>query len=136
MRDRGTASRISSCSSRGCSPRGERIFERFGLFYLIALGEGILTTGTAIAANLEGPLILLTGTVALAGSVAIWWCYFYRLEQETLDRLASAADHFRPGVVAGNTFMVLLAALILVAVGDELVISHPLECDMHAPASA
>jgi low temperature requirement protein LtrA len=106
---------------------GERIFERFGLFYLIALGEGILTTGTAIAANLEDPLILLTGTVALAGSVAIWWCYFYRLEKETLDRLASAADHFRPGVVAGNTLMVLLAALILVAVGDELVISHPLE---------
>jgi low temperature requirement protein LtrA len=106
---------------------GERIFERFGLFYLIALGEGILTTGMAIAGHLEDPLILLTGTVALTGSVAIWWCYFYRLERETLDRLESAADHFRPGVLAGNTLMVLLAALILVAVGDELVISHPLE---------
>jgi low temperature requirement protein LtrA len=70
---------------------GERIFERFGLFYLIALGETILATGQAIADNLADPLILVTGTVGLAG----------------------------------NALVVLLAGLILVAVGDRLVISNP-----------
>lgn len=104
---------------------GKRIFERFGLFYLIALGETILSTGLAIAGNLEDPLILLTGTVSLAGSVAIWWCYFHGLEQETLEKLASVDDQFRPGILAGNTLVVLLAGLILVAVGDQLVISDP-----------
>ncbi|MHA7224162.1 low temperature requirement protein A [Arthrobacter sp. RHLT1-20] len=104
---------------------GERIFERFGLFYLIALGETILSTGLAIAGNLEDPLILLTGTVSLAGSIAIWWCYFHGLEQETLEKLASVDDQFRPGILAGNTLVVLLAGLILVAVGDQLVISDP-----------
>ncbi|WP_087873334.1 low temperature requirement protein A [Arthrobacter globiformis] len=104
---------------------GERIFERFALFYLIALGETIISSGLAIAGNLEDPLILLTGTVSLAGSVAIWWCYFHGLEQEVLEKLDSVDDHFRPGILAGNTLLVLLAGLILVAVGDQLVISDP-----------
>ena len=104
---------------------GERIFERFALFYLIALGETILSTGLAISGNLEDPLILLTGTVSLAGSVAIWWCYFHGLERETLEKLASVDDQFRPGILAGNTLLVLLAGLILVAVGDLVVISEP-----------
>ena len=104
---------------------GERIFERFALFYLIALGETIISTGLAIAGNLEDPLILLTGTVSLAGSVAIWWCYFHSLERETLEKLASVDDQFRPGILAGNALLVLLAGLILVAVGDQLVISEP-----------
>jgi low temperature requirement protein LtrA len=104
---------------------GERIFERFGLFYLIALGETIFSTGLAIAGNLEDPLILLTGTVSLAGSVAIWWCYFHGLEEEVLEKLASVDDQFRPGILAGNTLVVLLAGLILVAVGDQLVITDP-----------
>lgn len=104
---------------------GERIFERFGLFYLIALGETILSTGLAIAGHLEDPLIALTGTVCLAGSVAIWWCYFHGLEQDALERLASVDDQFRPGILAGNTLVVLLAGLILVAVGDQLVITGP-----------
>jgi low temperature requirement protein LtrA len=105
--------------------RGERIFERFALFYMIALGETIISSGLAIAGNLEDPLILLTGTVSLAGSVAIWWCYFHGLEQEVLEKLDSVDDHFRPGILAGNTLLVLLAGLILVAVGDQLVISDP-----------
>ncbi len=104
---------------------GERIFERFGLFYLIALGETILSTGLAIAGNMEDPLILLTGTVSFVGSVAIWWCYFHGLEQEILEKLASVDDRFRPGILAGNTLVVLLAGLILVAVGDQLVITDP-----------
>ena len=104
---------------------GERIFERFALFYLIALGETILSTGLAISGNLEDPLILLTGTVSLAGSVAIWWCYFHGLEQDILEKLASVDDQFRPGILAGNTLLVLLAGLILVAVGDQLVIIDP-----------
>jgi low temperature requirement protein LtrA len=104
---------------------GERIFERFGLFYLIALGETILSTGLAIAGNLEDPLIFLTGTISLAGSVAIWWCYFHGLEQDILEKLASVDDQFRPGILAGNTLVVLLAGLILVAVGDQLVITDP-----------
>jgi low temperature requirement protein LtrA len=61
----------------------------------------------------------------LAGSVAVWWCYFHGLEQEVLEKLASVDDQFRPGILAGNILVVLLAGLILVAVGDLLVISEP-----------
>ncbi|MDP9933952.1 low temperature requirement protein LtrA [Paenarthrobacter nicotinovorans] len=104
---------------------GERIFERFGLFYLIALGETILSTGLAIAANLADPLIFVTGTVGLAGSVAIWWCYFHGLERDILDKLATVDDQFRPGILAGNTLVMLLAGLILVAAGDQVVITDP-----------
>ena len=44
------------------------MLERCRLFLIIALGETVLTTGTAIAAAPMTLMTLVTGTVALAGA--------------------------------------------------------------------
>lgn len=56
------------------------MFERGRLFFLIALGETVLTTRMAIAGAQLEPMTLLTGTVALAGTVPVRWAYFRRSE--------------------------------------------------------
>jgi low temperature requirement protein LtrA len=104
----------------------DRLFERTRLFFIIALGETILTTGTAVAAHIEEPLTLVTGAVALVGSVALWWTYFDAREAEAHATLRAAADPARVSVQTFNALFVVVAALIVVAVGDEAVIAHPL----------
>jgi low temperature requirement protein LtrA len=102
-----------------------RIFERARLFFIIAIGETILTTGVAIAARLDDPMTLLTGTVAMASSVAVWWSYFDAREAEAYAVLTSTTDPTRASIRAFNALFVAVASMIIMAVGDEVVIAHP-----------
>lgn len=43
---------------------------------IIAIGESVLTTGVAIADAPIEPMTVLTGTVALTCTVALFWLYF------------------------------------------------------------
>jgi low temperature requirement protein LtrA len=104
---------------------GEHLLERLRLFFLIALGETLLTTGTAFAHEpvALAPIVALAN--AFLASVALWYCYFQRAEGEGLRASETSAD--ASGVAALGThiltFMVL--ALIAIAVGEELAIAHP-----------
>ena len=104
---------------------GEHLLERLRLFFLIALGETILTTGTAFAdeAVSLGPIVAFVN--AFVASVALWYCYFQRAEGEGLRATETAGDP--TGVAALGTHVLTLAviALIAIAVGDELAIAHP-----------
>lgn len=101
--------------------------ERFQLFVIIALGETIVLTG-ATTAKLPLDTARVTAFVlAFVSTAALWWLYFTyvaaiaerRLERADADRTRLARD--------GYTYLhvVLVAGIILSAVGDELVIAHP-----------
>jgi low temperature requirement protein LtrA len=102
--------------------------ERFGLFVIIALGESIVITG-ATTARLE----LDTATVgafggAFLGTAALWWLYFTSVARLSERALARAADRVlmaRDAYTYGH--VLIIAGIILTAVGDELVIEHPTE---------
>ncbi|MDG4798104.1 low temperature requirement protein A [Micromonospora sp. WMMD1082] len=113
--------------SAGIAFAAPHMFERCRLFFLIALGETVLTTGWAIADAPVQPITLLTGTVALAGTVAIWWAYFRRSEAAARRQAEQDADPTRASRYATNGLMLMVAGLISIAVGDELVIAHPTE---------
>ena len=108
--------------------------ERCSLFVIIALGESILITG-ATAAGL--PWSMENGAafvVAFMGSVAMWAVYF-NIGAERASRLIASSDD--PGRLArsGYTYIhiLIVAGIILAAVGDELVLQHP---SGHASAGA
>ena len=60
---------------------GGHLIERFRLFFLIALGETVLTTGSAFAGEPFELERLLALAISFAGTVALWWCYFQRAER-------------------------------------------------------
>jgi low temperature requirement protein LtrA len=102
--------------------------ERFGLFVIIALGESIILIG-ATAADLElDAAVLISLVTAFAGSAALWWLYFSSTAAR-VERALSESDD--PVLMARDAFtyghVLIIAAIILVAVGDELVIAHPTE---------
>jgi low temperature requirement protein LtrA len=102
--------------------------ERFQLFIIIALGETIVITG-ATTADLE----LTTARVAALGlaflaTAALWWLYFNLVANIAQRRLAQAENRT---LLARDAYtylhVVIVAGILLSAVGDELVIAHPTE---------
>jgi low temperature requirement protein LtrA len=104
----------------------EHFAERFGLFVIIALGESIVITGATTAElELDGATAAALGA-AFLGTAALWWLYFDSISKLGEQALARAPDRTllaRDAYTYGH--VLLIAGIILSAVGDELVIAHP-----------
>jgi low temperature requirement protein LtrA len=103
----------------------DHMLERCHLFLLIALGETVFTTGTAIAETTATLITLVTGTLALAGTVALWALSFGRSNRLILQHMEETSNPIRTSRYAVNVLMVKVAGLIAVAVANEMVIVHP-----------
>jgi low temperature requirement protein LtrA len=100
--------------------------ERLELFLIIALGESIVAAG-ATTSSLEPTLIRLTAMlVSVLITAAFWWLYFDFHAGRTLERLRMAGDERgRLGRDLSYLYVLLVAGIIVAAVGNELVIAHP-----------
>jgi len=103
----------------------EHLLERFRLFFLIALGETVLTIGNAFADQPLRADRLLVLAIAFAGAVALWWCYFHRAEDIGLKAAAGAADASRIVGLGNYTLILMVIGIVAIAVGDELAIVNP-----------
>ena len=102
----------------------DHLFERIRLFFIIALGETVLTTGGAFAGEPFAFERLVALVVAFTGTVALWWGYFVR-EEGARVAVEGADDAGFYGVWGTWTLTMMVLALIAIAVGDELAIVHP-----------
>jgi len=106
----------------------EHFSERFQLFIIIALGETIVITG-ATASGLDLDLATITAFgLAFMITAALWWLYFNYVSVIAARRLALAENST---VLARDAYtylhVLLVAGIIVNAVGDELMIKHPTE---------
>jgi low temperature requirement protein LtrA len=108
----------------------EHLLERFRLFFLIALGETVLTIGNAFAGQPLQADRLLVLAIAFTGTVALWWCYFHRAEDIGLKAAEGAADASRIVGLGNYTLILMVIGIIAIAVGDELAIVNP-----HGPST-
>ena len=102
--------------------------ERFQLFVIIALGESIVVTGaTTSQAGLDFARGVALATAFLT-TAAMWWLYFTyvaRIAQRRLELSHDRTKLARDGYTYLHVLMV--AGVIVSAVGDELLIAHPTE---------
>jgi low temperature requirement protein LtrA len=101
------------------------LIERFRLFFIIALGETVLTTGAAFTGEPFELERLLALSIAFTGTVALWWCYFQRSEVIGAEAAGTAEGAGVVGYWGTWTLTLIVLALIGIAVGDELAIAHP-----------
>ena len=102
--------------------------ERFQLFIIIALGESIVVTGATTAGlTLDAARVAAFG-LAFLSTAALWWLYFDFVASIAQRRLALAQESTRLAR-DGYTYLhvVIVAGIIVSAVGDEIVIAHPLD---------
>ncbi|MGA2091477.1 MAG: low temperature requirement protein A [Endomicrobiales bacterium] len=105
----------------------DHMLERCRQFLLIALGETVVTTGAAIAGARMTLMTLTTGTVAIAGTVALWALSFGRSHKLILRHVEKTSDPIRTSSRAVDAVMIMVAGLIAMAVANEMVISRPHE---------
>ena len=105
---------------------GSHMAERCGLFVLIALGESIVVIGVKFAELTWTAPTVGAFAVAFVGSVAMWWLYFNIGAETASERISRSSNPGRLARIA-YTYMHLpmVAGIIVAAVGDELVLSHP-----------
>jgi low temperature requirement protein LtrA len=105
---------------------GAHMAERCGLFIIIALGESVLITGQTFAGLTWNSASVAAFLVAFLGSVAMWMVYF-NIGAERSSKLAASSDD--PGRIGRNGYtylhILIVAGIIVAAVGDELVLHHP-----------
>jgi low temperature requirement protein LtrA len=103
----------------------EHLLERFRLFFLIALGETVLTIGKAfVDVPLDAGRLVALAT-AFLGTVSLWWCYFHRSERLGIDAVRSAGDGSRLVAFGNYSLVAMVIGVIGIAVGDELAIADP-----------
>ncbi len=102
--------------------------ERFQLFVILALGESIVVTGATASGEELDAARLCAFAVAFLGTAAMWWIYFNAAAMVAQRRL-ELSDHRTELARDGYTYLhvVMVAGVIVSAVGDELVIAHPTE---------
>jgi low temperature requirement protein LtrA len=104
---------------------GGHLIERFRLFFIIVLGEIVFTMGNAFTGQPFDRQRLLALALGFAGAVALWWCYFQRLESIGAGLAETAEDAGEIGWLGTWTLTLMVLALIGIAVGDQLAIADP-----------
>ncbi|WP_371671710.1 low temperature requirement protein A [Streptomyces sp. NBC_00289] len=110
--------------SRQIGFAGGHLLERGRLFMIIAFGEAVMTTGTALTTAPYEPMTLLTSGVALIGTIALFWLFFSRSEH-IVRHYKQTEDPIRAGRSGVYSLMASVAGMIATAAGDERVIAHP-----------
>jgi low temperature requirement protein LtrA len=100
--------------------------ERFQLFLILALGESIVVTGATASSEELTAERLAAFAVAFLGTAAMWWLYF-NYAATIAQRRLELSDNRTRMARDGYTYLhvVMVAGIIVSAVGDELVIAHP-----------
>jgi len=105
---------------------GSHMAERASLFVLIALGEGIVVTGTAFAGAAGDRAAVLALLACFANSALLWWIYF-DLGAERGARHIAQSDNV--GRIARNAYtylhMPIVGGVVATAVADAGLMAAP-----------
>lgn len=105
---------------------GGHMAHRCYLFIIIALGESIITSGSTMSQLPGEPATIGAFVVAFAGTVALWWIYFDRTEEDGFRAIDDAGEPGRLGLTAYTYFHIpMIAGIIGIAASDEITIAHP-----------
>ena len=104
---------------------GEFLAERQRQKTIIALGELITASGLAFTSGGVGADRKAAVVVAFATTVLLWRIYIFRAGGVLATAIAAAPDRLRVGLLASYAHQVMVAGIVPISVGDELVIRHP-----------
>ena len=117
---------LGRSSSSDWEVEGGHLAERVGLFIIICLGESILVTGATFAGLEWTPPVVGAFATAFIGSLAMWWIWFSRAHDAASEAIAGSDD---AGRLARSAYtyapILVVAGIVVTAVGDEMSLSHP-----------
>ncbi|PWR10883.1 low temperature requirement protein A [Micromonospora acroterricola] len=103
----------------------EHLAERHRQFFIIALGELILVSASTFGGKGFAPDRTTAFVVSIATTVLLWRIYIFRAGELSAAAIAGSSDPARLGLSAFYAHLVMVAGVVVTAVGAELVIAHP-----------
>jgi low temperature requirement protein LtrA len=103
----------------------EHLAERYRQLFIIALGELILVSGLTLYGSGFAVDRTAAAVVSFVGTVLLWRIYIYRAGELLPAAIAAAPDPDRLARSALIAHLLMVAGIVVTAVGDELVIAHP-----------
>ncbi|RZU73571.1 low temperature requirement protein LtrA [Micromonospora kangleipakensis] len=116
---------LGPASAAEFSVSGGLLAERHRQFFIIALGELILVTGLGLSSNSFAADSSAAVVVAFATTVLLWRIYIHRAGEVLGGAVAAAPDPLRVAVSSVYAHLVMVAGIVAISVGDELIIEHP-----------
>ncbi|WP_406040150.1 low temperature requirement protein A [Micromonospora sp. NBC_00898] len=104
---------------------GEHLAERYRQVFIIALGEDILVTGLALSSRGFAADRTMAFLVSIATTVLLWRVYLHRAGESLADAIAAAPNPKRLARSALMAHLLMVAGIVVTAVGDELLVAHP-----------
>ncbi|HEX7804082.1 MAG TPA: low temperature requirement protein A [Pseudoxanthomonas sp.] len=105
---------------------GGHLAERCQLFVIVALGETVLASGATLAnAKIWDAPVLLALLATFVGTLAMWWLYFGTSSKQATVAITRSSDPGRIGAYFHYVHAILVAGIIVTAVGNDLVLAHP-----------
>jgi low temperature requirement protein LtrA len=105
---------------------GGHIAERCAGFIIIALGEAIVVNGATFADLHWTAATIGAFTSAFLVSIAMWWIYFHKGADAGSELISKSSESGRLARSAYTYLhMPIVAGIILSAVADDLVLTHP-----------
>jgi low temperature requirement protein LtrA len=118
--------RLGPASTAEYAIAGEHLAERYRQFFIIALGELILVTGLAFSSSGLGAAHSAALVVSFATTAMLWRIYISRAGELLAATITASRDPVLTGVAATFAHLTMVAGIVVAAVGQELVIAHPL----------
>jgi low temperature requirement protein LtrA len=103
----------------------EHYAERYQQVFIIALGELILISGLGLSAGGFAPARTLAFVVSILGTALLWRIYIYRSGELLSAAFAASPLSARLGRFTVYVHLAMVFSIVVTAVGDQLVITHP-----------
>jgi low temperature requirement protein LtrA len=105
---------------------GGHLAERCQAFVFVALGESIVATGATLSeTTFWSAPVMAAFITAFIGSIAVWWSYFDTSSKAGSEVIVHSRDPGRIGAYFCYVHAIIIAGIIVSAVGDDLLIGHP-----------
>jgi low temperature requirement protein LtrA len=105
---------------------GGHLTERCQLFVIVALGETLLATGGTLSQAEQWNVEVISAMLAtFIATLSIWWLYFGTSGKEATYAITHSTDPGKMGAYYHYIHVVLIAGIIVSAVGNDLVLDHP-----------
>ena len=82
---------------------------------------GLALSGSGLGADRSAAIV-----VSFATTVLLWRIYIYRAGELLGTAIGAARDPLRVGLPMNSSHLIMVAGIVVTAVGQELVIAHPL----------
>ena len=102
--------------------------ERHGLIVIIALGESLIVSASAVSALNMSADLMMAGGLAVVVTCLLWWSYFGWVFEHMEDHFSKKSGSSQAAAARdAYSFMhfVLICGIIGISVGFEIILQHP-----------